>query len=132
MQTFAAAILADLNAGLGRVAEADGLYSEAVAKPDADVSLLAAYADLLLNMNRNADVLRLLDDRGEQDALLLRRAIAAHRVGDPRLAEWSTILNERFAAAAAAGNRVHLREEALFRLKVEDNPAAALPLALQN
>ena len=41
-------------------------------------------------------------------------------------------MNERFTAATAAGNRVHLREEAMFRLKVEDNPAAALPLAVQN
>jgi hypothetical protein len=132
MRKFATAVLADLNAGLGRTAEAEALYAATAAEPDADVSLLAAYADLLLDMNRDADALRLLDGRGEQDALLLRRAIAAKRLDDRRLGEWSTILNERFSAALAAGNRVHLREEALFRLKVEDNPAAALPLAVQN
>ncbi len=132
MQKFAAAVLADLNAGLGLNADAAALYAAAVAEPSPDVSLIAAYADLLLDMDRAADVLRLLDGRGEQDALLLRRAIAAKQLGDPRLAQWSNILNERFTAAAAAGNRVHLREEAMFRLKVEDNPAAALPLAVQN
>ena len=132
MQKFAAAVLADLNAGLGLNADADALYAATVAEPDPDVSLIAAYADLLLDMDRAADALRLLDGRGEQDALLLQRAIAAKQLGDPRLGEWSNILNERFTAAAAAGNRVHLREEAMFRLKVEGNPAAALPLAVQN
>lgn len=132
MQKFAAAVLADLNAGLGLNADADALYAAAVAEPSPDVSLLAAYADLLLDMDRAADALLVLADRGEQDALLLRLAIAAKRTGDPRLAEWSRIMNERFTAATAAGNRVHLREEAMFRLKVEDNPAAALPLAVQN
>ena len=132
MQKFAAAVLADLNAGLGLNADADALYAAAVAEPSPDVSLIAAYADLLLDMDRAADALLVLADRGEQDALLLRRAIAAKRLGDPRLAQWSGILNERFTAAAAAGNRVHLREEAMFRLKVEDNAAAALHLAAQN
>ena len=132
MQRFAGAVLADLNAGLGLDADAARLYEVAAAEPTVDVSLLAAYADLLLDLDRSGDVLRLLDGRGEQDALLLRRAIAARKTGDPRLAHWSSILNERFTAAAAAGNRVHLREEALFRLKVENNPDAALPLAIDN
>lgn len=132
MQNFAAAVLADINVGLGHSADAETLYAAAIAGPSPDVSLFAAYADLLLDADRPADVLNILEGKGEQDALLLRRAIAAKRVSDPRLAAWSKILNERFVAAAAAGNRVHLREEAMFRLDVEGDAAAALPLAVQN
>lgn len=132
MQRFALSVLADLEAGLGLGDNAATFYAAATSEASPDVFTLAAYADLLLDTGRPGDVLRLLDGKGEQDALLLRRAIAAKRSADPRLGEWTTLLNERFAAAAAAGNRVHLREEALFRLAVENNAGAALPLAVQN
>jgi hypothetical protein len=89
-------------------------------------------ADHLLAQDRAGDVLALLDGKGEADALLLRRAIAAKRIGDPRLGQWSATLNERFAAAKRAGVRLHLREEARFRLEVERAAAAALPLAVEN
>lgn len=131
MQRFASDVLADIYAGMGQHSAAEQLYA-AQATQDADVATLAAYADLLLDRNRAAEVLTLLDGRGEQDALLLRQAIAARRLGDSRLEVWRKVLNERFEAAAKAGNRVHLREEAMFRLDVEDDAASALELALQN
>lgn len=132
MQLFGAAVLADINIGLGRNAEAVELLETAIKMPEPDVSLLSAYADLLLDSGQPEKALAVLEGKGQADALLLRQAIAAKRVNDPRLPSWMTILNERFAAAAAAGIRVHLREEARFRLEVEDNAAAALPLALAN
>lgn len=48
------------------------------------------------------------------------------------MSEWSATLNERFAAARRAGVGAHLREEARFRLEVETDVAAALPLAVEN
>ncbi len=98
------------------------------------MSVLAAQADSLLDRNDPKAAQDLLDGKGDADVLLLRRAIAARRLGDSRLAEWSAILTERFdAAAAAAGNaRVHLREEARFRLEVEGDAAKALELAQAN
>jgi hypothetical protein len=89
-------------------------------------------ADALLDRDRASDVLTLLDGRGEAEGLVLRRAIAAKRVGDARLGQWSAVLNEGFAAAKQAGGRLHLREEARFRLEVEDNAVAALPIAVEN
>lgn len=132
MRGFAISIAADLAIGLGLDSAAERYFMEAANGAAADVPLLAAYADYLLDSGRAAEALDLLKGKGEADILLLRRAIAAKRLGDARLEEWSAILDERFAAAAASGNRVHLREEARYRLEVLDNPQEALPLAEAN
>ncbi len=132
MRGFAISIAADLAVGLGLNSAAERYFKEAADGATADVPLLAAYADYLLDNDRAAEALELLEGKGEADILLLRRAIAAKRLGDPRLEQWSAILDERFAAAVASGNRVHLREEARYRLEVLDNPKEALPLAQAN
>jgi hypothetical protein len=132
MQRFALVILADIAQGIGRDDDAERNFLAAIAIGQPDVPLLAAMADHLLDLNRAADVLTLLADKGDADVLLLRRAIAARRTNDPRLAQWSATLNQRFAAAKQAGSRLHLREEARFRLEVEANAVIALPLAIEN
>jgi hypothetical protein len=129
---FALVILADIAQGLGRDDDADRHFSTAAAIGEPDVPLLAAMADHLLDRDRAGDVLNLLDGKGDADVLVLRRAIAAKRTNDPRLGQWSATLNEGFAAARQAGMRPHLREEARFRLEVEDDAVAALPLAIEN
>jgi hypothetical protein len=132
MRRFSLSLLADMAAGLGRNDDADKLFADAAAIGAPDVPLLAAIADHLLDKGGAADVLALLDGKGDADALVLRRAIAAKRVGHARLAEWSAILNERFAAERTAGATLHLREEARFRLEVEGDAATALRLAVEN
>jgi hypothetical protein len=132
MRRFAISMLADIAAGLGRSDAVDRLLAEAATLGAPDVPLLAATADHYLDTGRAAEVLPLLDGKGDADVLMLRQAIAARRVGDPRLAEWSAILNERFAAAKAAGVGLHLREEARFRLEVDSDAATALALAVEN
>jgi tetratricopeptide (TPR) repeat protein len=132
MRRFALSIIADMAIGLGRNDDAGRYFKEAAAIGDSDVPLLAATADYLLDNGRAAEVLPLLDGKGNADVLILRRTIAAKRTGDPRLAEWAAILNERFAAARAGGVNAHLREEARFRLEIDGNAAAALALATEN
>jgi tetratricopeptide (TPR) repeat protein len=132
VRRFALEILADLAQGLGRDDDADRHLAAAASIGRPDVPLLAAMADHLLDRDRAGEVLSLLDGKGDSDILLLRRAIAAKRTHDPQLGQWSATLNESFAAAARAGARAHRREEARFRLEVEDNAAAALPLAIEN
>jgi hypothetical protein len=132
MRRFALLILADLAEGLGREEEADRRFAEAASIGAPDIPLLAAMADHLLDLNRPVDMLKLLDGKGDADILVLRRAIAAKRAGDGRLAEWAAALDERFAAAKAAGVRVHLREEARFRLEVQGDVKSALPIAVEN
>jgi hypothetical protein len=132
IRRFALLVLADIAAGLARLDEAGRWLAEAAEMGPADVPLLVAIADHELETGRTAKVLPLLDGKGDADVLLLRRAIAARRVGDPRLAEWSAILKERFAAGKAAGAALHLREEARFRLEVEGDAETALALAVEN
>jgi hypothetical protein len=129
---FAVLVLADIAAGLGRDGEVDRLLAEAAQLGRPDVPLLVAMADHYLDTGRAFDGLVLLDGMGDADVLMLRRAIAAKRVGDPRLPEWAAVLNERFAAARAAGNSLHLREEARFRLEVEERAETAVALAAEN
>jgi hypothetical protein len=129
---FGLSVLADIAAGLGHRDAADRLLADAAAIDTPDVPLLVATADHYLDTGRAAEVLPLLEGKGDADVLILRRAIVARRTGDPRLAEWRAILNERFAAAKAAGVELHHREEARFRLEVEGDAATALALAIEN
>jgi hypothetical protein len=132
VRRFALVILADIAQGLGRDEDAERHFLSATAAGGPDIPLLAAMADLSLDRGQPGDVLTLLDGKGDADALVLRRAIAARRTNDLRLSEWSATLKERFAAARQAGVRAHLREEARFRLEVESDALAALPLAVEN
>ncbi len=132
MKKFALTVLADIKTGLGDWAATTRYYQQVIAAGNADVATVAAYGDILLALNKPKDVLELLEDQGSADIIVLRQAIAAKRLGDPRLAQWQAVLAERFAANQSSGNRVHLREEARYLLDVRDEAGAALPLALEN
>jgi hypothetical protein len=139
MHKFTFAVMAELAIAMGRDGEAEKLYAQAAAIGDPDASLLASHADLLLDLNRPAEALKLLEDKGEADILLLRRAIAAKRANDPRLASWSNILSERFrlevlgetpqALALAIENWRVQKEPADARLLIECAMAARQPEA---
>jgi hypothetical protein len=131
VRRWAQAVAAEMDAMLGRSDDANRRFKEAVTE-GADVPTLVAYADYLLDAGRPADVLPLLADRSEADIVLLRLAIAAKSVGDPRATHWSALLAERFAAARASGVQLHLREEARFELEVRGDPVSALRLAREN
>lgn len=132
MKKFALTVLADIKTGLGDWAATTRYYQQVIAAGSADVATVAAYADILLSLNKPKDALDLLEGQGSADIIVLRQAIAAKRLGDPRLAQWQAILADRFDANQSSGNRVHLREEARFLLDVRDEVHAALPLALEN
>lgn len=104
-----------------------------------DPGLLAAYADCLLEHQRDAEVLALLASSPRIDSLLLRTAIAERRLGDggdTRLAAsaeaHSANLAERFSEARQRGDSLHLREEALYQLALKHDAALALQLAQQD
>lgn len=94
-----------------------------------DVYALAANADWLLRAGRPREVIALLGERDDADALLLRRAIAYRRAGDPRAAAARDALRARLQAAQLRGDTTHAREAARFALDVEDDAATALALA---
>ncbi len=123
--------LAEVAERRGDVATAEKAFKEGLALDVADVYLLAAYADFLLDRGRAAEVLALLKDKARADVLLLRLAIAAKTTGDKRAADWSRELAARFAAARARGDKTHEKEEARFLL-LQGDAKGALALARSN
>jgi len=113
--------------GNDRAAEAD-LRTALHAAAD-DPYLKAAYADLLLRTGRPREVLTLLAGSEAQDPLLLRLAIAAHRLASPQAAPWMQSYAERLQAARRDNDRSHAREQALYLLETSDDAAGALAYA---
>jgi Tfp pilus assembly protein PilF len=124
--------LAEAEQRQGRHAAAEAAYRQALALDAADAYLLAAYADLLLDQGRPAEVVVLLKDHTRADALLLRAAIAAQAVAAPEAARWRAELAARFAAAALRGDALHQKEEARFVLALQGDAPRALKLAARN
>lgn len=93
-----------------------------------------ALADLLLAGDRAGEAVALLADEPAADAVLLRRALAAKRLNDPRAGALQEALAERLAAEQQRGDAesTHWRELALFELWLRDDPAAALEASLRN
>ena len=128
-----ALLRAELAQRMGDDAAAQARFREAL-HGDAEVYAVAAYADWLLDRGRDRDVLELLQahEAAEADALALRRAIALHRLRDPRAAAAAAALTARFDAARQRGDDLHAREEARLALDVLGQPERALSLARAN
>lgn len=124
-------IRAELAERLGQPEQAALLY-QALLLRQSDAYTEGAYADLLLDQGRAAEVLSLLKGRERNDALLLRLAEAGAAVNDPANAQRVAALRARFAAARERGDSVHRREEARFTLRLLRQPAQALQLAQRN
>jgi hypothetical protein len=129
-----ALLRAELAQRMGDDAAAQARFREAVGS-DADVYAVAAYADWLLERGRDRAALELLqahDIAAEADALLLRRAIALHRLRDPRAPAAAAALSAQFDAARQRGENLHAREEARLALEILGQPERALQLAREN
>ena len=90
-------------------------------------------ADLMLEADEPAAALDLLDGAAPLDAVLVRRAQAAQRLGrtdvlSPTVAE----LERRFRQNRDLGVDAHAREEARFYLEIDRDPARALGRAEVN
>ena len=107
-------------------------FRDALATGVTDGYVLAAYADLLLDQKRPADVVTLLKDWTRSDIQLLRLAIAAKMLGTQNAPALVQALSDRFADAALRGDKLHLAEEARFEMILRNNPARAVELAVEN
>ncbi len=123
---------ADMATRLGEWQRAETHYRTALAADPSDAFLLAAYADLLLDLKRPQEAINLLKGQERADGLLLRLCLAQRAAGDKAWHESRDLLAARFAAAKLRNDRVHLREEARFMLHLMDQPEAALALAREN
>jgi tetratricopeptide (TPR) repeat protein len=99
--------------------------------PD-DAYARAALADVLMWTGRPADASARLAGREAIDNLLVRRAIAEHLAHGPEAAKWQRAMQDRIAAAAERGDRIHMREEARFDLEVLGDARRALAIALDD
>ena len=109
-------------------------FRAALALDPRDPYLLGAYADLLLDCNRPAEVVPLLKDYTRNDNLLLRLALAEARLPELRssFAAHRSDLEDRFDAARRRGDTLHRREEARYVLEIAGNSGRALALAREN
>jgi Tfp pilus assembly protein PilF len=130
---WAQTLWAELAQRRGDAGTADARYRAALSTAPGDTYLLAAYADFLLSCRRATEALALTDAHASSDALLLRRALALKQLDQPqRLRSDLAELAARFDAAQRRGDRVHLREQAMYTLHLLGDARAALALAQDN
>jgi tetratricopeptide (TPR) repeat protein len=124
---------AEMHERAGQPREAEASWQQAMALGDHPY-VRTAYADFLLQQGRPQEVMRLLAEQPQTDAVLLRLCIAAKRVQDPRAPAWAQDMQQRLAASASRpdGAQVHAREQARFALDVKNQPEQALALARLN
>ena len=132
LRAWVLSYLADMATRLGDAQAAESHYRAALAADPNDAFLLAAYADLLLDLKRPQEVITLLKGQQRADGLLLRLALAQRVAGDETWRESRDMLQARFTAAKLRNDRVHLREEARFTLQLLDQAENALALAQEN
>jgi Tfp pilus assembly protein PilF len=131
-RTWAWTTLAEMRARSGENAGAEDAFKQALQISADDVYARAAYADLLLDLDRSGEVRALLRDPTQADALLLRATIAAQRDHDADAKSLQDNLAGRFAEARTRGDQTHLREQARLALEVEHDAKRALDLAQRN
>ena len=131
-RAWALAVRAEMAERLGDDASAVFDYAAALEISPQDPYVKAAYADLLLRIARPEGVLTLLAGEEAQDPLLLRLAIAGHRLGSPEAARWTQAFDARLRAAERDRYNTHLREQAMYLLEVRGDAVAALASARRN
>ncbi len=99
-----------------------------------DLYTAIAYSDLLLRTGKTRQALQVLTPLSETDAVLLRRAAAQRRLGDPGWSALRATLRERAAELERRGDdaTLHGRELALTSLWLDDDAATALRVARRN
>jgi len=134
LREWALTLAAEIAERRGDFVAAEKHFRDALDIDPRDAYLKGAYADFLLDRNRPQDVLPLLANDVSNDSLLLRLALAEQRVPAARntFAAHRAELAARFDAARRRGDSLHRREEARFRLDIENDPQAALALARAN
>jgi predicted Zn-dependent protease len=134
VRAWALTLAGEIAARRGDATAAETHFTAARALDPHDAYLKAAYADFLLDEDRAAEVVALLDDDMRNDALLLRLTLAEQRLPQRAalFAQHRDDLAQRFEAARRRGDVVHRREEARYRLLLVGDAAGALALARDN
>lgn len=112
---------------------AEAAFKKALEADNGGYTLLT-YADFLFDQNREEEALALLVPQPRTDAVMLRLAMVGARLKTPNAAVDARIVRESMAQAnlRPGARSTHAREQAMFALWVDDQPAAALELAREN
>jgi len=131
-RAWAAGTLGEIAMRLGRVEDAEQKLTLALSLDPNDGYAMGAYADLLLDAGRAADVVKLLEGKTDNDGLLLRLALAEASLASPQAKAHAELIAARFDAAHLRGDRLHLREESRFELGLQHDARRALELAKED
>jgi tetratricopeptide (TPR) repeat protein len=132
LRAWRLSVVAEMAERLGDDRAAEAYLRAALQAAGDDPYVKAAYADLLLRTGRAPEVIALLAGTEAQDPLLLRLAIAGHRLGSSEAARWLRAFDARLLAAERDRDDSHLREQAMYLLEVRGDAAAALGSAARN
>jgi DNA-binding SARP family transcriptional activator len=132
LQLWATTTLAELAIQRGDEPAARVLLERVLAADPTDAYTRAALADVLMQEHDPAAASKLCAGFEQIDNLLVRRAIAEHAAHGPDAGTLAQQMHDRIAAAAERGDRVHMREEAMFVLAVDGDASRALVLAKAN
>jgi hypothetical protein len=132
LRAWALTTLAELSVQRGDERAAGEQLQQVLALDPEDAYARAALADTLLEQHDPGAASALLAGYEAIDNLLVRRAIAEARAHGPDAAALAKQMHARIAAAAERGDRVHMREEAMFVLAVDTDAPRALALAFAN
>lgn len=133
LRTYALDLMGEIAALQGEPDRARDHFREVLAADPDALRVRMLLADLHLGEDDPAAALDLLSDAPDIDGVLLRRALAAERIGDAALADAAQAeLGERFRRNIELGVDAHAREETRFFLEIADQPERALQRALVN
>jgi tetratricopeptide (TPR) repeat protein len=125
-------LMAEACERLGEWTQSEAHYQKALSVAPEDNFLLVAYADLLLDRGRPAEVLTLLRSSSQSDTAFLRLTLAKRALHSPDLALYTWVMAARFEAVLQRGGDYFGREQVRFALYLQHNPHAALDLAQRN
>ena len=131
-RSWALSVLGEMAVRLGKPAESEQYFKAALKVNSKDYYVMAAYADLLLSLQRPDEVISLLDAYQTQDNLLLRLCLAEQQRSNSKDTTYSALMKERIAASLERKEVVHLRDYARFSLDIEGNAASAYRMAKEN
>ena len=95
---------------LDKASEAQDFYKKALANDDNDIYLLKSYAGFLLEKKRYQEVVTLLENKTQNDYLLLRLAIAEKQLKHKKADEHIKQIKETIAIAKQLNEEVHSQE----------------------
>jgi Tfp pilus assembly protein PilF len=132
-QSWLLTTLAETEARAGRPADAERAYRSALSLRPDDYTALS-FADFLMEGGRHAEALTVLKRMTRTDAVVLRLAMAGTRLKTADATRDAQEMRDRVAQAnlRPQAQRLHAREQAMFALVVENQPARALELARAN